>query len=47
MKLPPETTFGDIIKFMCEQSLLKSKNAIVRPATKDGQNHVIGHSRRI
>lgn len=34
MKLPPETTFGDIVKFMYEQGLLKSKNATVRPAQK-------------
>ena len=31
MKLPGETTFGTIIKFMHEEGLLKSKNAIVRP----------------
>jgi len=45
MKLPPETTFGSIIKFMQEQDLLKTKNAIVRPA--HNESHVIGHNRKI
>ena len=47
MKLPAETTFGDIVKFMYQQQLLKTKNAIVRPAQKDNQSHVIGHNRKI
>lgn len=45
MKLPPETTFGSIIKFMQEQDLLKTKNAIVRPA--HNESHVIGQNRKI
>ncbi len=32
MKLPPETSFGSIVKFMHEQGLLKTRNAVVRPA---------------
>ena len=45
MKLPNDTTFGTIIKFMHEQSLLKSKNAIVRPT--HNETHIIGHNRKI
>lgn len=45
MKLPPETTFGAIIKFMQEQELLKTKHAIVRPA--HNESHIIGHNRKI
>ena len=45
MKLPPETTFASIIKFMQEQDLLKTKNAIVRPA--HNESHVIGQNRKI
>lgn len=32
LKLPAETTFGSIIKFMFDEGLLKTKNAIIRPA---------------
>ena len=45
MKLPSETTFGTIIKFMHEQKLLSTKNAIVRPMHKETQ--IIGHHRKI
>ena len=45
MKLPNDTTFGNIIKFMNEQGLLKTKNAIVRPS--HNENHIIGHGRHI
>ena len=45
MKLPSETTFGTIIKFMHEQKLLSTKNAIVRPMHKESQ--IIGHHRKI
>lgn len=45
MKLPPDTSFGSIIKFMHEQGLLKTKNAVVRPA--HNESHVIGQSRKI
>lgn len=45
MKLPPETTFASIIKFMQEQDLLKTKNAIVRPA--HNESHIIGQNRKI
>ena len=47
MKLPPETTFGDIVKFMYLLRLLKNKNVIIRPAQKDKQIYVISQSRKI
>lgn len=34
MKLPSDTTFGNIVKFMYEQKLLSTKNAVVRPVHK-------------
>ena len=45
MKLPGETTFGQIVAFMHQNNLLKTKAAIVRPAQKDG--HILGHNRKI
>lgn len=45
MKLPSDTTFGTIVKFMQDQGLLKGKHAIVRPA--HNESHVIGQTRKI
>ena len=45
MKLPSETTFGNIVKFMNEQGILKTRDIIVRPA--HNESHIIGHSRKI
>ena len=45
MKLPSDTTFGNIIKFMNEQKLFNSRNVVVRPRHKE--NQTIGHNRKI
>lgn len=45
MKLPSETSFATLIKFMYEQKLLSTKNAVVRPLQKETQ--IIGHHRKI
>lgn len=39
------STFGEIISFMHDNSLLESKNIVIRPA--HNENHIIGHNRKL